>query len=103
MIHCWKCHKLVSEQPIKIGFRAQCQHCGIDLHTCAGCRYYMPGKPNDCQVPNTDYVKDREAMNFCEEFAPSLSSLQPPPPKKSILGEAPPKKDFKSLFKDDNP
>ena len=100
MIHCWKCRQLISEVPIKVGFRAQCPQCGIDLHTCKGCRYYTPGKPNDCAVPNTDFVRDREAMNFCEEFAP-LSLSTPPPSKRSILGEAPPKKDFKSLFKED--
>jgi hypothetical protein len=94
---------LISEQPKKVGFRAQCQHCGIDLHTCAGCRYYVLGKPNDCAIPNTDFVRDREAMNFCEEFAPKISSSSEPPPKQSILGEPPPKKGFQSLFKDDEP
>lgn len=29
----------------------------------------MPGKPNDCLVPGTEFIADREAMNFCEEFA----------------------------------
>ncbi len=89
-MNCWKCHKLISEQPIKLSFRAECQHCGIDLHTCAGCRYYALGKPNDCLVPGTDFIRDRQARNFCEEFAPQTSS-----PK-----EAKPKKGFDSLFKD---
>ncbi|MDE3046124.1 MAG: hypothetical protein KGJ02_05725 [Verrucomicrobiota bacterium] len=69
---CWKCRKKVSEEPIKVGFRAECPHCSISLHSCKGCRYYMPGKPNDCLIPGTDPIKDREKMNFCEDFAPKL-------------------------------
>ena len=103
MLNCWKCKKLVTELPLKVGFRAQCPHCGIDLHVCAGCRYYVLGKPNDCAVPNTDFVRDREAINFCEEFGPKILPGPTPPPKRSILGEVNPKKDFKSLFKDDEP
>ncbi len=103
MLHCWKCRKLVSELSVKVGFRFHCLHCGIDLHTCAGCRYYVLGKPNDCAVPNTDFIRDRETMNFCEEFTPKISTDLPQPPKRTILGEPEPKKDFKSLFKNDEP
>lgn len=80
-MNCWKCAKLISDAPVKIGFRALCPHCGIDLHTCLGCSYYAPGKPNDCAVPGTEYVRDRESSNFCEEFRvktdPSSKRLEP--------------------------
>jgi hypothetical protein len=92
---CWKCHKTIAEINKKIGFRAQCPHCGVDLHTCTNCRFYCPGKPNDCLVPGTEWVKDREAMNFCEEFA----VRQPSPNKEGPLNQA--KNNFKSLFKDE--
>lgn len=65
---CWKCAREMAEMPTKLGFRATCPHCGIDLHCCRNCRYYTPGKPNDCAVPGTDWVRDREAANLCEEF-----------------------------------
>ncbi len=90
-MNCWKCKKLISEVPVKIAFRATCPHCEIDLHTCTNCRYYAPGKPNDCIVPGTDYVRDREAANLCEEFKVKIDSSQ-------TEGD---KKKFKSLFKDD--
>ena len=90
MMHCWKCHKIISEEKIKLGFRAQCKHCETDLHVCVNCRHYAPGKPNDCNVPGTDYVRDREAMNYCEEFDPRIPSFQKPSTDK-----------FKSLFKDE--
>ncbi|MBI5273222.1 MAG: hypothetical protein HY861_04490 [Chlamydiia bacterium] len=89
--------------PVKVGFRASCPHCSSDLHACIGCRYYAVGKPNDCIVPGTEFIKDREAANFCEEFKPSI----PPSPSCSSQGKSNPlgtpaqKKDFHSLFKDD--
>lgn len=92
---CWKCAKAVSETPVKVAFRAVCPHCGIDLHTCVGCRYYSPGKPNDCAVPGTEYIRDRERFNFCEEFKVKLDSSSAPD-----RGQE--KKKFNSMFKDDD-
>ena len=90
---CWKCHKAVSTEPMKIGFRAVCPHCDRDLHVCVNCRHYAPGKPNECNIPGTDYVKDREVMNYCEEF-----TVKPP-----IVAskKEDPKNHFNSLFKDE--
>ncbi len=95
-VYCFKCSHL-TEVSGKIPFRAVCPQCGSDLHVCKTCRYYSPGKPNDCAVPGTDYVRDREAANFCEEFSP----LDSPAPAqndaaferaKRLFGEEPPKK-----------
>lgn len=90
---CWKCHKTVSEEPIKISFHAVCPHCGIDLHTCTNCRYYAPGKPNDCAVPGTEYIRDRERNNFCEDYKIKLD--EPAAQKEQ------PRNKFNSLFKDE--
>ena len=84
-MNCWKCHKTV--ELAQIGFRAVCKHCDADLHVCKNCKYYQIGKPNDCIVPGTDFVADREKSNLCEEFRPK------PPEQKS---ERP-----RHLFKDD--
>ena len=89
---CWKCKREIAEAPAKIAFRAMCPECGIDLHTCTNCRYYAPGKPNDCEVPGTEFIRDREAANFCEEF--KLKTDSPGQPKRDL-------KKFNSLFKDD--
>lgn len=94
MADCWKCHKAIADLPAKLSFRAVCPHCGIDLHTCTNCRYYAPGKPNDCAVPGTEFIRDREAANFCEEFKPKIDSSGPPDRDKG-------KDKFKSLFKDE--
>ncbi len=80
-MNCWKCGKDTGEKEgIKLSFRAECPSCGADLHTCRQCKYYKPGLPNDCMVPGTDYVADREKMNYCEEFkgcSPSSRSSGP--------------------------
>lgn len=99
---CWKCQKQVSESPVNIGFRATCSHCSADLHVCKNCRYYSIGKPNDCQVPGTDRVLDREQSNLCEEFKPLVElKREASPHTKKIFGEdpLPPKKGFDDLFK----
>ena len=69
---CWKCHHL-ADGPIT--FKAVCEACGSYLHACAGCRFYQIGKPNDCQMPGTEPVRDREHFNYCEEFK-SLSEAK---------------------------
>ncbi len=62
---CWKCHQK-SDSPIN--FKSLCQACGSYLHTCVGCQFYQIGKPNDCQIPNTEPIRDREHFNYCEDF-----------------------------------
>lgn len=91
---CWKCSKKINDEPGVIGYRAQCPFCDTDLHVCLNCRFYTPGKPNDCAVPGTDWVKDRERMNLCDEF--ELKKKSSPSQSKT-----PPQKNFDSLFKDD--
>lgn len=86
---CWKCKKEL-EPGMKLLFRTVCPHCDIDLHVCVNCRFYAPGKPNDCNVPGTDFIRDREALNFCEEFR--VKGNQDPPHGN--------KDKFNSLFKD---
>ncbi|HSX38621.1 MAG TPA: hypothetical protein VLE95_07315 [Chlamydiales bacterium] len=104
LLICWKCLKPISEIPIRIGFRAACPHCSSDLHVCKNCRYYSLGKPNDCLVPGTEPIRDREAANFCEEYKPLLPSAHSTSSSDQascLLGEIEKKPDFKSLFKDD--
>ena len=91
-MNCWTCGALLDDSMgRKISFRAVCDHCLAALHCCKNCKYYKPGVSNDCLVPRTEYVADRTANNFCEEF--------------SILGKSPSvkpldkTKPFDDLFK----
>ncbi len=87
---CWKCLK---ESNDLINFKSICDHCSAYLHTCVNCNNYCPGKPNDCLVPNTDQVRDRESFNYCEEF--EVKSVKKAPNKANVNDVA------KRLFKDD--
>lgn len=91
-MYCIKCGALQANGQAKISFRAECDSCGTSLHSCVHCKYYRIGLPNDCQVPGTERILDREATNFCEEFAPSFKVG----PEKKSLDE---KKRFDDLFK----
>ena len=75
-LECWRCRRLLDGIE-KITFRTACPYCHTDLHVCVNCRHYAPGKPNDCTVPETECVRDREAANFCEDF--SLKEKGKPP------------------------
>jgi len=70
-MNCYKCGAQLPAPPIggKIDFRAACEKCFADLHCCKNCKFYFPGKPNDCLVPGTDFIADREKNNYCEEFS----------------------------------
>lgn len=109
-MHCWNCGALLS-LPGKLSFRASCDHCHASLHCCRNCVYYKPGLPNDCMVPGTDFVPDRESNNFCEEFkmlgkAPE-EKIDPKQIERRLFGEEPsqndqrnddPKNRFNGLF-----
>jgi len=87
---CWNCAAAVPETLGKIAFRAECQKCSAALHSCSNCKYYKPGLPNDCSVPGTEWVRDRQKNNLCEDFSP----LTAPAPQK--MGDI--KKRFEDLF-----
>lgn len=85
-ITCWKCGKSIADLPARISFREICPHCHSYLHCCKNCLNYQVGLPNDCKIPGTEPISDREARNTCDEFV--------------ILGKGPgPKADVKDVLK----
>lgn len=90
-MNCWVCGESLPLPDRKISFRAVCDRCGAALHCCKNCKNYAPGRPNDCAIPGTEYVPDREANNFCEEFSLLGKPPASPPTDK--------KKKFDDLFK----
>ena len=68
-MYCHKCKKKLDLPNKKVGFKETCFFCEADLHVCKNCRFYLIGKPNDCLVPNTEHIVDREKNNYCEEFS----------------------------------
>ncbi len=66
---CWKCGTSLNVSEKKLPFRSMCDHCGSWQHVCVNCQHYYSGMPNDCSIPDTEFVADREKANFCEEFS----------------------------------
>lgn len=80
---CWKCGVLL-EMERRVSFRATCDQCGSALHCCINCKFYSPGRSNDCAIPGTEYVADRSVNNFCEEFTLGNSISEPNQDKKKF-------------------
>lgn len=110
---CWKCGTLQKHLPEgKLSFRAECEKCTFALHSCKNCRFYKRGLPNDCMVPGTEMIGDREKQNFCEEFEAKKEQLPeekaPEDAAKRLFGDEAreiskkpsPEERFNSLFGD---
>ncbi len=52
----------------RVGFRDECPHCEEALHACVQCGHYAPGKHNDCNETQADFIKDRDRNNLCDWF-----------------------------------
>jgi len=40
------------------------------------CRFYAPGRPQDCEHDRAEPPVEKEGANFCEYFAPALETFQ---------------------------
>lgn len=66
---CWHCGaRLVAVDYQREG---ECPACRRQTHVCRNCRFYQPGRPNDCQEPIAEAVQDKQRANFCDYFEPS--------------------------------
>lgn len=70
--HCWHCgHGLVRAD---LARENTCPGCGKSTRCCRNCRWYAPGRPNECREPMVERVLDKEKANYCELFAPSMEA-----------------------------
>lgn len=67
--YCWHCGAALSADLYRREDR--CPDCGRATHSCRNCRFYQPGKPNDCQEPVAERVNRKEDPNFCDYFEPN--------------------------------
>jgi hypothetical protein len=88
---------VISKLPAgRVLIRDTCPKCDYDLHVCRNCRFYDPAKHNQCAETQAEWVRDKEASNYCDYFPPNqiLSAG-----KRSMSPEENAKKKFDSLFK----
>ncbi len=65
---CWHCSAELTA--VDYAREARCPACGRATHACRNCRFFTPGRPNDCQEPVAERVVDKERPNFCDYFEP---------------------------------
>jgi hypothetical protein len=94
---CWKCGESVELPPAgRVGTRDACARCGSDLHSCRNCDFYDPGKNNQCSEPQAEWVRDKEAGNYCDYYRPNPAPVRAGPAASPAESA---KKKFDSLFK----
>ena len=91
---CAQCSKVISE---KVSRESTCPFCGAWLRSCVNCKFYSPGRHNDCLEPQAEYVRDERSSNFCDFFVfkESNADLYSPKEEKKSARDA-----FNKLFGD---
>jgi len=66
------CHACGGEIPPKEKYFRQdlCPSCDRPVHCCKNCKLYAPDAYQQCREPQTEWVSDKEAPNFCTFFKP---------------------------------
>jgi hypothetical protein len=96
LFNCWKCgEKVTYPSGSRVGTRDTCPKCDSDLHCCHNCHFYDPGKHNQCAEPQAEWVRDKEAANYCDYFQPNPILMARETSSKADDA----KKKFSSLFK----
>ena len=72
---CWACGQKLSAAMYQR--EGECLQCRKQTHVCRNCRFYEPGRPNDCQEPIAEPVRDKDRANFCDYFEPSIDTFRP--------------------------
>ena len=72
---CWACGQQLDASMYQR--EGECPQCRKQTHVCRNCHFYEPGRPNDCQEPIAEPVRDKDRANFCDYFEPSADSYQP--------------------------
>ena|ERR1051326_4569651 len=95
-LSCWKCGETIQlAAGSRVGSRDTCPRCNADLHSCRNCDFYDPSKNNQCSEPQAEWVRDKEASNYCDYYRPS-SKVRAVAGGSSKADDA--KKKFDSLF-----
>lgn len=70
-LKCWNCGTSLDGVPRPISRHVNCCQCFEVLHCCRMCKWYAPGRPQDCDHDRADPPVEKEAANFCDYFAPT--------------------------------
>ena len=97
VMNCHSCGETVRLLPgQKIRRQDSCAHCDEDLHCCRNCRFFDPGKHNQCAETQAEWVSVKDRSNFCDYFEARTSVDLV---RRSGAGDGGAQKQFDSLFK----
>ncbi len=109
MRQCHQCGTEWTGEKAVPGPKEYCEVCSAYLHCCLNCRFRKQGRHNECAIPNTDWVGDREGPNFCEHFefvdaaptTPLENDVEASTAFRALFGDIdPPKNKYPSSFED---
>ena len=63
---CWHCGASLGAHDY--GRENNCLGCGKPTRVCRNCRWFTPGRSNDCEEPMAEPVLDKQQANFCSFF-----------------------------------
>ena len=66
---CWNCGRELGA--LDYGREDVCGGCSKPTRVCRNCRWYAPGRANDCEEPVAERVMDKERANYCGYFEPT--------------------------------
>jgi len=96
-LHCHECGTAVKLLPgMKIARTETCGKCDADLHCCRNCRFFDPGRHNQCAETQAEWVQEKSRANFCDYFEPRTGILLV---QRTGGGTDDARKKFDSLFK----
>lgn len=71
---CWSCGAPL--EAADYTREGSCPRCRKHTHVCRNCRFFLPGRANDCVEPVAEFVSDKQRANFCDYFEPSADCHQ---------------------------
>ncbi len=69
-MHCYGCGAEIQVAE-KIFRQDTCSACRRPLHVCKNCAFYDPKAYHDCRETQAEWVREKEAANFCDYFRPA--------------------------------
>jgi hypothetical protein len=70
-LRCYRCGVSLAELSLPLSRLDECPECRAQLHVCRMCQHYAPRLADACSEDDALEVRDKEAANFCDYFAPS--------------------------------
>ena len=76
-LYCYRCGESLAALTPPISRQDECPACENYLHVCRMCVYFDPNVPKQCREDDAEEVVDKEKVNFCECYKPTMDAFDP--------------------------